>query len=171
MFRVSLPARDLTHDCLSSRAPARLSVLDPARPPLLHILWLVYLEKHPGCLAGSYLSTIWVSPVFSPLTLADPDCSDAPSPYAELSLPALSTAQPYDISLRLVLPASDANFALGNFMASLSLSTPSNKTLVAVSRPVCSSPSLYISLFSPSRGYCTSPQACCFLVLRRPPRH
>jgi len=53
----------------------------------------------------------------------------------QLSLPLLSTVQPYDVSLQLILPASEANFALGNFMATLSLSTPSNKTLVTVSRP------------------------------------
>lgn len=68
--------------------------------------------------------------------LVDPNCSDGHSPYAELSLPPLSTAQPFDISLQLVLPVSEANFALGNFMTTLSLSTPSNKTLVTISRPV-----------------------------------
>ncbi|KAF9229132.1 hypothetical protein BS17DRAFT_689440 [Gyrodon lividus] len=60
---------------------------------------------------------------------------DGVSPYAELSLPPLSAIQPYDISLHLVVPASEANFALGNFMATLSLSTPSNKTLTTIKRP------------------------------------
>ncbi|KAG9314244.1 putative adipose-regulatory protein-domain-containing protein [Chiua virens] len=56
-------------------------------------------------------------------------------PYAELSLPPLSTTQPYDVSLQLVLPASDSNFALGNFMITLSFSTAYNKTLVTASKP------------------------------------
>ena len=41
------------------------------------------------------------------------------------------------MSLHLVIPPSDSNYDLGNFMASLTLATPSNKTLATVRRPVC----------------------------------
>ncbi|KAI0756594.1 hypothetical protein C8Q80DRAFT_1129486 [Daedaleopsis nitida] len=58
---------------------------------------------------------------------------DGGSPYAEVLLPNLVARQPYDISLHLVVPASEGNFALGNFMASLSLVTLSNST-IAVAR-------------------------------------
>jgi Putative adipose-regulatory protein (Seipin) len=57
-------------------------------------------------------------------------------PYAEASLPQLVVRQPYDVSLQLLVPASESNLSLGNFMAFLTLSTPSNKTLTSVRRPV-----------------------------------
>ncbi len=63
--------------------------------------------------------------------------SDGQSPYASTFLPALTTQQPYDISIRLTVPATETNVALGNFMASLRLASASNnKTLVSVRRPV-----------------------------------
>jgi hypothetical protein len=51
-------------------------------------------------------------------------------------LSSLAPSQPYDISMHLVIPASEANFALGNFMTTLTLSTPSNRTLTSVRKPV-----------------------------------
>ncbi|TFK56956.1 hypothetical protein OE88DRAFT_1803584 [Heliocybe sulcata] len=60
---------------------------------------------------------------------------DGPVPYAEAYLPALVPAQPYDISLHLTVPASESNYALGNFMSSLTLTTPANQTLAYVRRP------------------------------------
>jgi hypothetical protein len=57
-------------------------------------------------------------------------------PYAEVNLPKLVTGQPYDISLHLVIPACESNFALGNFMTTLTLSTLANETLTTVRRPV-----------------------------------
>ncbi|KAG2369475.1 putative adipose-regulatory protein-domain-containing protein [Suillus spraguei] len=60
---------------------------------------------------------------------------DGTSPYAEISLPSLAASQPYDISMHLIIPASEANFALGNFMTTLTLSTPSNRTLASVRKP------------------------------------
>ena len=62
--------------------------------------------------------------------------SDGVLPYAELALPNVVALQPYDVSLRLVVPANDANIALGNFMASLTLSTLSNRTLATSRKPV-----------------------------------
>ncbi|KAH9950446.1 hypothetical protein B0H21DRAFT_535360 [Amylocystis lapponica] len=60
---------------------------------------------------------------------------DDGSPYAEMLLPPLVVQQPYDVSIHLVVPATEANFALGNFMTSLTLSTMSNKTLASVRIP------------------------------------
>ncbi|KAG1870994.1 hypothetical protein C8R48DRAFT_697337 [Suillus tomentosus] len=60
---------------------------------------------------------------------------DGTSPYAEISLPSLVPSQLYDISMHLVIPASEANFALGNFMTTLTLSTPSNRTLTSIRKP------------------------------------
>ncbi|KAF8560232.1 hypothetical protein OG21DRAFT_1473689 [Imleria badia] len=105
--------------------------------PLFVCLALIPLVLFFSLFSGWYIwkntPVPWQVPVYL-------QYGDSPSPYAELSLPPLSTTQPYDVSLQLVLPASEANFALGNFMATLSLSTPSNKTLVTVSRPAIALP-------------------------------
>ncbi|KAG2075060.1 hypothetical protein BDR04DRAFT_1091887 [Suillus decipiens] len=70
----------------------------------------------------------WASPLYL-------QYGDGTSPYAEISLPSLAPSQPYDISMHLTIPASEANFALGNFMTTLTLSTPSNRTLASVRKP------------------------------------
>lgn len=94
-------------------------------------------------------------------------CSDGIPPYAEFSLPQLSASQPYDVSLHLVIPASDSNYDLGNFMASLTLATPSNKTLATVRRPVCIFPVVFVRrLLTRFPGYRpTSTEASFFLFV------
>lgn len=57
-------------------------------------------------------------------------------PYAEAPLPALSPGHTYDLSLDMVVPTTEANIALGNFMATLTLTTASNKTLFSSRRSV-----------------------------------
>ena len=61
---------------------------------------------------------------------------DGVPPYAFVNLPPLSSHQRYDISVDLALPYTESNIALGNFMTSLTLHTPANKTVVHVRRPV-----------------------------------
>lgn len=61
---------------------------------------------------------------------------DLVNPYADVELPSILYDQPYDVSLHLVLPATESNYALGNFMASLRLSNSYNRTLAIVRRPV-----------------------------------
>lgn len=68
--------------------------------------------------------------------ILDPFFSDGRPPYALVSLPKLVSQQPYDVSLHLTIPATDSNYALGNFMTTLTISTPSNQTLASVRRPV-----------------------------------
>ncbi|KAJ7092576.1 putative adipose-regulatory protein-domain-containing protein [Mycena epipterygia] len=60
---------------------------------------------------------------------------DGVPPYVQVTLPVLVAQQRYDISLDLQVPNLDANYALGNFMTTLTLSTHSNKTLVSIRRP------------------------------------
>jgi hypothetical protein len=45
--------------------------------------------------------------------------------------------QRYAISVDLQLPATEMNLALGNFMTSILMLSPKNKTLAYVRRPVC----------------------------------
>ena len=62
--------------------------------------------------------------------------SDGGSPYAEVALPNIVAQQPYDVWLHLVVPANEANIALGNFMATLTLATASNSTIAVARKPV-----------------------------------
>jgi len=62
--------------------------------------------------------------------------SDGPQPYSQILLPPLVPQQRYDISAQLVVPITESNLALGNFMTSLTLSTLANKTLISIRRPV-----------------------------------
>ncbi|KAI0076234.1 hypothetical protein K474DRAFT_1645251 [Panus rudis PR-1116 ss-1] len=73
---------------------------------------------------------------------------DGLPPYAKIALPPIAVQQPYDISLHLVVPATESNYALGNFMATLTLSTPSNTTLSSVRRPAIVLPSSSLIPFS-----------------------
>ena len=65
-------------------------------------------------------------------------CRNDVTPHAFAQLPDINIQQRYHISVNLILPDSDANIALGNFMTSLVLATPGNTSLVSVSRPVSS---------------------------------
>ncbi|KAI0788526.1 putative adipose-regulatory protein-domain-containing protein [Abortiporus biennis] len=60
---------------------------------------------------------------------------DGGQPYASTSLPHFSSQQLYDISLHLIVPLSESNVALGNFMTTLTLVTTANKTLAHIRRP------------------------------------
>ncbi len=79
--------------------------------------------------------------------------SDGRSPYAEVALPNIVAQQPYDIWLHLVVPASESNLALGNFMATLTLASTSNNTLAVTRKPVRSVSSATHTLSLLIRGY------------------
>ncbi|KAI0348518.1 hypothetical protein BDW22DRAFT_1424674 [Trametopsis cervina] len=67
---------------------------------------------------------------------------DGGQPYARLELPTLASQQPYDVSLHLVVPTSPSNLDLGNFMASLTLSTPNGDNIISSRRSALVSPSI-----------------------------
>jgi len=60
---------------------------------------------------------------------------DGGPPYADFVLPDLSSNQAYDVSFHLRVPNAEANFALGNFMTSLTLLTARNVTIAHLRRP------------------------------------
>jgi len=68
--------------------------------------------------------------------------SDGLVPYAETQLASFNPAQPYDVSLHLVVPATQSNYDLGNFMTILTLTDSANRTLATVRKPVSSLPGL-----------------------------
>ncbi|KAH7104217.1 hypothetical protein BKA62DRAFT_693896 [Auriculariales sp. MPI-PUGE-AT-0066] len=69
-------------------------------------------------------------------------------PHADAFLASLVQDQVYSVSIEMLVSASAANFALGNFMTSLVLTTVTNLTVASVSRP---------SIITPPRTWLVSP--------------
>lgn len=88
---------------------------------------LALLSSGAGFYVWKTAAVSWETPLFL-------QYGDGIMPYAEAPLPALSPRHPYDISLNLVVPTTEANIALGNFMTTLTLHTISNRTLGSVRR-------------------------------------
>ncbi|KAK0208157.1 hypothetical protein DFS33DRAFT_1301671 [Desarmillaria ectypa] len=109
--------------------------LKPFAPQIIPLAVFFFLIPLALCLSGLAGWMVWKNVAVSwdfPLFL---QYGDGMAPYAESSLPQLVSQQPYDILLCLVVPATESNLALGNFMASLRLSSDSNQTLAVVRRP------------------------------------
>jgi hypothetical protein len=132
-----------------------VSVLRPYAPQLVPIAVCMFLVPFAICLslyAGwsvwKSLAVGWDVPLYLQygyvaylinsviLLTAFHQFSQSVTPYASAALPPIQASQPYDISLHMRLPISESNMSLGNFMATLTLVTPSNETLVTVSRSV-----------------------------------
>lgn len=96
------------------------------------------MEDVSGVLGAAGVSAVWVrDKPFTPCACRTHarQGRDGVPPYADVPLD-ISPLQAYDISLHLSVPALESNYALGNFMASLTLSTPANTTLTSIRRPV-----------------------------------
>ncbi|KAI9513040.1 hypothetical protein F5148DRAFT_1158281 [Russula earlei] len=111
------------------------SVLRPIAPqliPLAVFFLLVPLLLIPAIVSGVYVwysrAVSWQSPLFF-------QYGDGLLPYAETQLNSFNPAQPYDISLHIVVPATKSNFDLGNFMTILTLTDLSSRPLATVRKP------------------------------------
>ncbi|KAJ7071169.1 hypothetical protein C8F01DRAFT_1109398 [Mycena amicta] len=89
---------------------------------------ILFLSASAGWVVWQSAAVSWRAPLYL-------QYGDGLAPNARAHLPTLVSQQRYDISLDLQVPNVDTNFALGNFMAGLTLSTRSNKTIVSVRRP------------------------------------
>ncbi|KAF9076132.1 putative adipose-regulatory protein-domain-containing protein [Rhodocollybia butyracea] len=89
---------------------------------------LAFLSLSAGLIVWQNVAVGWQIPLYL-------QYGDNLQPYAHAILPDLSVRQPYDVVLQLAVPSSESNFALGNFMSALTLSTNNNKTLATVRRP------------------------------------
>ncbi|KAJ7293435.1 hypothetical protein C8J57DRAFT_1269048 [Mycena rebaudengoi] len=114
---------------------AFLSLLRPNLPRILPLLvfasfipLVLFLSASAGWIVWRNVAVGWHSPLYL-------QYGDGTPPYAQANLPLLVAQQRYDISLQLQVPNVDANYALGNFMTTLTLSTHSNKTLISIRRP------------------------------------
>lgn len=114
---------------------------------------LVFFSFSAGFYVWKNVAVAWQAPVYLQYGYVVELCScyhdlmstrEGPIPWAEVNLPSLVVQQPYDVSLQLIVPASEANIALGNFMTALTLSTPSNRTLESVRRPVSAISYMYV---------------------------
>ncbi|KII93792.1 hypothetical protein PLICRDRAFT_100856 [Plicaturopsis crispa FD-325 SS-3] len=134
-------------------SPFRLltSILRPITPQLIPIIVCIlfiplvaFFSIFAGWFVWRSVAVAWEVPVYL-------NYGDGVPPYAEFLLPNLVLRQPYDVSLHLQVPASESNYALGNFMTSLTISTSSNTTVASIRRPT-------LVLPSPSRRWLsTSP--------------
>ncbi|KAF6766551.1 putative adipose-regulatory protein-domain-containing protein [Ephemerocybe angulata] len=114
---------------------ASIGFLRPFAPQIVPILVCSFfipiilgVSGFAGLVVWNSLSAQWQSPLYL-------QYGDGVPPFAHTVVPSLHANQRYDVSLHLAVPVSEANLALGNFMATLVLSTTSNKTLVTVRRP------------------------------------
>ncbi|KAI0361174.1 hypothetical protein OH77DRAFT_1391809 [Trametes cingulata] len=114
---------------------AALRLVQPFAPQLVPLAvfsacipLILFLSVGSGYLVWKSVAVGWETEIFL-------QYGDGPVPYAEVALPSVVAQQAYDISLHLVVPANEANFALGNWMASLSLMTPSNGTIATARKP------------------------------------
>ncbi|KAF9650082.1 hypothetical protein BDM02DRAFT_1535313 [Thelephora ganbajun] len=100
---------------------------------------LVLLSTGAGLYVWKTAAVSWETPLFL-------QYGDGIMPYAEAPLPALAPRHPYDLSLDLIVPTTETNIALGNFMATLTLTTTSNKTLASIRRSAIVVPGALYSL-------------------------
>ncbi|KAI0830725.1 hypothetical protein BC628DRAFT_1416243 [Trametes gibbosa] len=114
---------------------AALRLVQPLAPQLVPLAvfsislpLIIFLSVGSGYWVWKSVAVGWETEIFL-------QYGDSSVPYAEAILPNVVAQQPYDISLHLLVPANEANFALGNFMASLTLLTARNSTLAAVRKP------------------------------------
>ncbi|KAI0652281.1 hypothetical protein C8Q79DRAFT_997408 [Trametes meyenii] len=114
---------------------AALRLVQPLAPQLIPLL--VFSVSLPVIffLSGSSGYWVWKSVAVGWETEIFLQYGDGPIPYAVVALPQVIPQQAYDISLHLVVPANEANFELGNFMAYLTLQTPKNGTIAMARKP------------------------------------
>lgn len=125
---------------LSPVLGAVLSAVRPFAPRLVPILvcalfvpLVLLLSASAGWFVWSSLSASWEVPLYL-------QYGDGIPPYAYVQLPTLIPQQRYHVSLDLLLPNTDSNAQLGNFMVNLTVSTLNNKTLAHVRRPAFALP-------------------------------
>jgi len=118
-------------------------VLRPIAPQLIPFAVFFLLVPSlliPAIVSGVYVwhsgAVSWQSPLFF-------QYGDGLAPYAEAQLASFNPTQPYDISLHLVVPNTQSNYNIGNFMTTLILSDPSSKILTTIRKPAIILPPSY----------------------------
>ncbi|KAF8634480.1 hypothetical protein AX15_000920 [Amanita polypyramis BW_CC] len=126
------PARRSSYSLILTSGVDTVRTYAPHIIPLVVCAFLIPLIVVVSILAGwsvwKNASISWEAPLYL-------QYGDGLQPYAQIPLPPLVSQQRYDISVQLVVPLTESNVALGNFMTSLTLFTPANKTLASVRRP------------------------------------
>ncbi|TCD62778.1 hypothetical protein EIP91_006422 [Steccherinum ochraceum] len=94
----------------------------------LSIPVVVFFSLSAGWFVWRSIAVGWESTIYL-------QYGDGTPPHAWVDLRNLSPYQPYDVSVQVVVPATEANYALGNFMTTLSIYTPTNKSIASARRP------------------------------------
>ncbi|KAJ7596883.1 hypothetical protein C8J56DRAFT_1158896 [Mycena floridula] len=117
-----------------------LALLQPFAPQIIPILIctlfipiIALLSSAAGWIVWQNVAVAWRSPLYL-------QYGDGGPPYAYAELPKLASKQSYDIALHLTVPATESNYALGNFMTTVTLATAKNKTLASVRRAAIAIP-------------------------------
>ncbi|KAG8951631.1 hypothetical protein FRC04_005919 [Tulasnella sp. 424] len=132
-----------------------LKLVKVSIPPALHLV--IFLSLLPllglfsisaGILVAKWIPTGWSEQAFL-------QYGQGTTPFAYTVIRDLNTNQPYDISVQLVVPTSQANYDLGNFMTSVTLMSMSNRTFATSQRPSLLVPPSGPSRLLPSSGTTT----------------
>ncbi|KAF9056518.1 putative adipose-regulatory protein-domain-containing protein [Panaeolus papilionaceus] len=130
------PRTNFIHSLVSTG----IATIRPYAPQLIPFLictifipFVVLLSISAGWFVWNSLSVSWEIPLHL-------QYGDGTPPYAHFELPWIIPHQRYDVSVCLNVPITESNLALGNFMASLSLETLSNKTVAQVRRAAIATP-------------------------------
>ncbi|KAI0036639.1 hypothetical protein K488DRAFT_28500, partial [Vararia minispora EC-137] len=107
-----------------------------ATPPLMPLIALIASAPFLAMMSFLVGFYVWRSGGVNWRISLDLQYGDGLQPYAEALLPTMSLVDPYDIFLHLTMPATQANYDLGNFMASLSLNISRSRNLITVRKPV-----------------------------------
>ncbi|KZV76994.1 hypothetical protein PENSPDRAFT_562388, partial [Peniophora sp. CONT] len=127
----------------------------PPLIPLAVLAAMLPILLFMSLLTGFY---VWKSGAVGWLATLDLQYGDGSPPYAQTSLPAMSSVEPYDVILHLSLPATTANYELGNFMTSLTLATSKNRTVTSVRKPtIVLPPTQYLPFSPPKKAYLDVP--------------
>ncbi|KAF8203713.1 hypothetical protein BJ912DRAFT_208655 [Pholiota molesta] len=144
LWKVSTAPINISFSLLSGG----FSVLRPYAPTIvpvfvfsLFIPLILLLSALSGWFVWSSLSVSWKVPLYL-------QYGDGVAPYAYVALPNLAPGQRYNIAIDLILPCTEPNTNLGNFMTTLTLSAPNNKTLAYVRRSAIALPAKSLFLFS-----------------------
>ncbi|KZW02661.1 hypothetical protein EXIGLDRAFT_759784 [Exidia glandulosa HHB12029] len=114
-------------DVVWSESKLAIPYLVPLALGVLLLPVLALFSLGAGWMVWTSVPVGWREPIF--LQYGDG------TPHGETVLRALVADQAYNIALHMLVPASQSNYDLGNFMTSLVLSTISNKTIISASKP------------------------------------
>jgi hypothetical protein len=111
-----------------------IRIAQASAPPIFHTFLLLLLIPPLFflSLSSGFAARRWIPQGWSEVAYLQ--YGDGVPPYAHIDIPSLSTGQPYEISAHFVVPVSDSNLNLGNFMTTITIFSSTNKTIAQARR-------------------------------------